>query len=339
MPELSVILPVYRNATTIRAAVDSVLRQTFADFELIVVANGSDADTRAELRRCTDARLRVLSLDRADVAAAFNAGLEVARGAFVARMDADDLCLRRRFALQLAHLKARPRLGLVSSRVKFVSELDFAAGFARYVQWQNGLLRYTDIALQRFVESPLVNPTMMGRREVFTAAGGYRSGDFPEDYDLWLRLLDAGVIVEKLPQRLLVWRDHGRRLTRTDARYSERAFHELKAPFLAGFLRRREAGARPLYIWGAGKISRRYSPLLAAEGMNFAGFIDIDPRKIGRSVREVKVFGANILQDEIKNGRRPFVVSYVPGAAARGLIVAKLKEFGMREGKDFVAAA
>ncbi len=341
MPELSVILPVHRNAASIGTAIESVLRQSFRDFELIVVENDSDAQTRAEIRRFEDQRLRILSLDQADVAAAFNAGLEASRGSFIARMDADDISLRRRFELQLAHLHARPRLGLVSSRVKFVSALEFAGGFARYVDWQNALLRYRDIAVQRFVESPLVNPSVMGRRRVFLAAGGYRSGDFPEDYDLWLRLLEQGVVVEKLRRTLLVWRDHGRRLTRTDPRYSERAFHALKAPFLARFLRRRGAGNfhRPLYIWGAGKIGRRFSPLLTAEGLGFAGFIDIDPAKIGRSVRGVPVFDANVLLKELKNGRRPFVVSYVSGSEARMLIAAKLGEFGLREGRDFLAAA
>jgi glycosyltransferase involved in cell wall biosynthesis len=341
-PKVSVLLPVYRNPRTVRRAMRSILQQSLRDLELIVVENGSDPETKAAIRSLRDPRIRLLSRDEPGIVPAMNHGLEHARGKYLARMDADDFSHPMRLELQAAALDRSPRLDLVSSLVRFRSHLS-SQGFARYVDWQNGLVRHRDIVLGQFIESPLVHPSVMFRTNLARELGGYRDGDFPEDYDLWLRMLEHGARMRKLPRTLLVWRDHTGRLTRNDERYYEQAFHALKAPYIARFIKPRLNTGRKLIIWGAGKLSRRFAPLLLKHGVEYAGWIDIDPRKIGRELKGHEIFAPDALQaggNLFPNRQaRPFVVSYVAGAEARRLIGARLNEYGYRNGQDFLMAA
>ena len=102
--------------------------------------------------------------------------------------------------------------------------------------WTNGLLTHEEIALARFVESPLAHPSVMFRRSLVERWGGYAEGAFPEDYELWLRWLDAGVRMEKLADPLLIWNDSPTRLSRRDPRYAAEAFYRVKARYLARWL-------------------------------------------------------------------------------------------------------
>ncbi|MCB1327434.1 MAG: glycosyltransferase [Spirochaetales bacterium] len=336
-PLVSVVLPVHRAARTVSAAIRSILTQSYRNLELLVIANGSDAATMQEIGgHMSDPRLRPFELPEADLVDALNLGLKESRGAFLARMDADDLSATERLELQVGALQKDTGLGGVSCRVGFCSTLPQSEGLARYVDWQNRLLGHRAIFLNRFVESPLVHPSMVLRREVLLAQGGYRNGDFPEDYELWLRLLESGARFRKLPQTLLTWQDSAGRLTRTDTRYSEMAFHRTKAHFFVERWNRTIAGSRrPLLIWGAGRVSRRFSPLLEEQGLTIEAFIDIDPRKIGNTRRGRPI----IAPDEIPYARRPFILSYVPGEIARRLIRQRLRQAAQHEGKDFLFLA
>lgn len=343
-PRVSVVLPVFRASPgEYRLAVRSILEQSLSELELLLIENGPIDESVRRISRefaARDARVRILHRDVADVALAFNAGIEAARAPCIARMDADDVSHRRRLELQLAWLERRPRVDVLGTRVRFASRLERADGFRRFVEWQNRLLTHREITLGMCVEATIVNPSVMFRRRALERVGGCRAGNFPEDYDLWLRMLEAGAVFAKLPQRLLLWRDHPGRLTRTDARYAEGAFHACKAGFLARWIERRtERAERPVYIWGAGRNSRRYAHLLQAEGVAFTGHIDIDPRKIGRSLKGAPVFAPNILEGELRAGRRPFVISYVAGERARTLIGAELRKLGFRASKDFLFAS
>src|SRR5262249_16983697 len=134
-------------------------------------------------------RIVVIEQAAAGVADAANAGAAVARGEFIARMDADDASHPERLREQGAWLAAEKTrdVGVVGSLGEFGGDRAASAGYALHVDWTNTLLTPEAIALNRFVESPLVNPSVMFRRELVARHGGYRTGNFPEDYELWLR--------------------------------------------------------------------------------------------------------------------------------------------------------
>jgi glycosyltransferase involved in cell wall biosynthesis len=329
-------MPVRDAARTLPAALDSVLAQSESAWELIAVDDHSGDDSpeilAAYARR--DRRVRVIAAPRDGIVAALNAGLAAARGALIARMDADDVCHPDRLRQQRARLEARPHVGLVGCCVEFGGDPVRAAGYARHVEWTNGLLTHEQIAIARFVESPFAHPSVMFRRTVLTRYGGYAEGDFPEDYELWLRWLDAGVRMEKLADRLLVWNDHPERLSRRDARYADEAFYRLKARYLAPWLARNNRHHPRVVVWGAGRLARRRIRYLEAEGIVVSGYIDIDPAKIGRPIAGRPVNDAAALPAP----GTAFIVSYVSSAGAREQIEARLTCLGWRAGAHYVLA-
>jgi glycosyltransferase involved in cell wall biosynthesis len=267
--------------------------------------------------------------------AALEAGLKAASGDLIARLDADDLCAPERLARQRAHLDTHPGTGLVASRVAFGGDPRAAAGFARYVEWSNRLLTHEEIALARFVESPLVHPSVMFRRGLVERWGGYRDGAFPEDYELWLRWLQAGVRMEKLAEPLLVWNDSPARLSRRDPRYAPEAFYRLKGAYLARWLAAHNPHHPAVILWGAGRVTRRRARALVEHGVDVRAFVDVDPRKVGRPLD-----GRPVLEpDALPPPGRAFVVSYVGGLGARAQIEARLRAAGHRPGVDYVLAA
>ena len=330
-------MPVRDAQATLPAAMDSLLAQTETDWELLAVDDGS-TDASLEIlrdRAGADPRVRPLSAPRRGLVPALNAGLAAARGGLIARMDADDVCRPERLARQRHHLRVRDDLGLVACRVVFGGDRAAAAGYARHVDWTNDLLSHEAIALARFVESPLAHPSVMFRRTVAERFGAYRDGDFPEDYELWLRWLEHGVRMEKLTEPLLVWRDSPARLSRRDPRYAPEAFHRVKAQYLARWLARHNAHHPRIVLWGAGRVTRRRARLLLDEGVEVTSYVDIDPRKIGRSIEGRPVMGPASLPAP----GMCFVVAGVASVNAREQIEQRLDAAGHRAGRDYVLAA
>ena len=335
-PLVSVVMPAFNAAETIARAVRSVLAQTYRDFELIVVDDGSTDETAAEVRAAAngDLRVRVLGFPHSGIVSALNAGIAAARGELIARMDADDEMDPRRLEAQVALLAERPDIGVVGCLVEFGGDRDEAVGYALHVDWLNSLCEPDEIALHRFVESPVAHPSVTFRRVLVDRLGGYVDSDEPEDYELWLRWMDAGVRFAKVPEVLLRWNDSPTRLSRTSVRCAREAFYTCKTRYLARFVRR-QAGPRGVWLWGAGRKTRKRFAALESEGIALAGYIDIDPDKIGRRVGGRPVRSP----DDLPQPDEAFVIGGVGVRGAREDIRARLEAHGFRLGADFVPAA
>jgi glycosyltransferase involved in cell wall biosynthesis len=340
VPAVSVVLPVRDAAATVARAVASVVAQTWRDWELVAVDDGS-RDGSAEIvaaAAAADRRVRLLRQGREGIVAALNAGLAAARGGLVARMDADDVAYPERLDVQVRFLRApeHAAVGVVGCRVEFGGERAASEGYARHVDWSNALVTPEAIAGERFVDAPLAHPSVMFRRELVARCGGYRAGEFPEDYELWLRWMDAGVRCAKVPAVLLRWSDSPGRASRTDPRYAAEAFFRVKAHWLARELAR-AAGGREIWVWGAGRPTRKRVAWLEAEGVRVAGFIDVDPKKwtpaLGGTGRPV------VGPEALPEPGRWFVLGYVSARGARESIAAALHARGYRRARDFLPCA
>ncbi|MEM7145009.1 MAG: glycosyl transferase, partial [Verrucomicrobiota bacterium] len=159
-------------------------------------------------------------------------------------------------------------------------------GFREYERWINSLREPDAIAAARFIESPMVHPSVVMRREVVEAVGGYRDVGWAEDYDLWLRMLERGCRFAKVGEVLLEWRDGAERLTRSDERYSQENFLRAKAHFLG---RMEAVRGRGVAIAGAGPIGKRLGGYLRDEGARVELFYDVHPRRIGERIGGVPV--------------------------------------------------
>jgi glycosyltransferase involved in cell wall biosynthesis len=302
--------------------------------EVIAVDDGSRDGGPALVARLASkhSQLRALATPGVGIARSLVLAAREASAPLLARMDADDVALPGRLHAQEQAMLAVPELGALGTRVALFPEAEVQEGLRRYVQWQNGLLDPDAHRRQLFVESPLCHPSVMLRREAYTAVGGYRDGDFPEDYDLWLRLDAAGFGLAKLDATLLRWRHHPRQATLTDPRYARERFTAIKALHLA---RRIASLGRALDVWGAGQTGKRLVRELERHGMRAQRFIDIDPKKIGRHARGAPVVGPDALAAA---GERTVVVA-VGARGARDLVRRELDSRGHREGLDYLCAA
>lgn len=327
---VSVVMPVRDGGPYLQAAVDSILAQDLPELELLVVDDGS-TDGALERLRGLDERVQMLSSGGQGVSAAFNTGLAASRGEFVARMDADDIALPMRLSTQRAWLEAHPEVAIAGCRVELFSDDGLAGGNRHYQDWLNRQCTPEQIRRSLFVESPIPNPGAFFRREAIECLGGYADPDWPEDYDLFLRADAQGLRMGKPDAVLLRWRDHGDRLTRTDARYDRSAFQRAKAHYLV-----QGRGVRDgILLWGAGPSGREFHDLLVAEGAQVSGFVEVHPRRIGGEKRGLPVWG----MEQAAQWRDGMVVVAVGARGARPEIRGFMAAHGRREGEDYLFVA
>ncbi len=337
-PLISVLMPCYNTVDTLGEALGSLKHQTLTDFELIAVDDGSTDGTLQLLKdwSTVEPRLRILDQSHQGIINTLNHGLEACRATYIARMDSDDRSHPERLEKQFSFLEGNPQIALVACQVAGFPPGQVREGFKIYMDWQNALLGDADIRREMFVESPLAHPSVTFRREWIERVGGYFENGWAEDYDLWLRLYLAGAHFAKLPEILLEWREHPERLTRTDGRYSLENFLRAKAYYLArGPLADRDA----ILIWGAGMIGRRISKHLLRQGLPLVAFIDIDPRKIGRTRRGLPVLSPEDLPTWWGRYRQPALLSGVGARGARAVIRERLTDIGLCEGMDWWGVA
>jgi len=328
---VSVLMPFRDAGATVQEAAGSILAQEGVDLELVAVDDGSRDDGAARVRALAerDGRVVLVAGEGRGIVAALGRGLAAARGDVVARMDGDDVALPGRLAKQAAALAADATLGVVGTRVQTLGLC--GEGMLRYVAWQNGIVSAADHARELFVESPLCHPSVALRREALDAVGGWHDTAWAEDYDLWLRLDAAGWRIAKVPEVLLLWRQREGSLTFSDTRYSFERFREARARYLAPRLRR---SGRAVVVWGAGRTGRLLARALEEHGVRPRGFVDIDPRKVGRMAR-----GAPVFAPEALHAGEDVVVVAVGARGARETVREQLVARRFVEGRDFVCAA
>lgn len=203
-PAISVVLPVYNGEKYIREAVDSILCQSFTDFECILINDGSkdSSPTILDEYALLDSRVRIVHQENRGLISSLNRGLSEARGELVARMDADDISTPDRFQKQVEYMKQHPDVGLLGGAITLIDEV-------------GGVIRASDYPrrgaeMDSFIKrgSPVAHPAVMMRRDLALGLGGYRAAyQACEDYDLWLRLYEKADI-DNLPDNILYYRQH-----------------------------------------------------------------------------------------------------------------------------------
>jgi glycosyltransferase involved in cell wall biosynthesis len=329
-PKVSVILPFYNSVATLNRAIQSIHEQDFEDFECFLVDNNSSDGSKEVAEGWTrkDRRFFLIHEARQGVMFASNRGAQMSRGDYLARMDSDDRAYPQRLTLQVAFLDQNPDYGAVAGRVRHVGDPLLTEGFRRFVDWSNSLVSYEEMYYRRFIEAPVVNPTAMWRRETMEDHGMYRSGDFPEDYEMWLRWLDEGVKMAKVPELVLDWHDSDQRLTRTDSIYSDRAFYEIKSRYLAKWLKQYNRFSPHVAIWGASRISRRRARILEQHGIRISTYIDTkSSRQIEKEVLYYK---------DLPRAGEYFILTYIRQMNNRAKIQTFLEERGYEEGKSYL---
>lgn len=202
-PTVSVVLSVRNGGADLPKAIGTILEQSFPDFELVAINNGSTDGTREFLDQITDPRVRVYHQEDKGLAAALNRGISLARGRYIARQDHDDWALPTRIAQQVAFLDANPDHALVGTRAE-VWIADKPTGRFHDHPTEDAELRFALLFNNYFIHS-----SVMMRKTALDAVGVYstdRSRQPPEDYELWSRIARR-FRVANLPERLTIYRE------------------------------------------------------------------------------------------------------------------------------------
>lgn len=210
-PIVSVLMPVYNAERYVREAIESILAQTFGDFEFVLVDDGSTDGSTEILREYVrnDPRIVLLERERAGLTSALNRGLDSTTGEFVARMDADDISLPERLDLQVKFLRKTPEVVAVGGQAIAIDEdgdcIRELIKLVRHEEIDGRLLGRSPLA-----RGSLIHPSVTMRRSAVFQVGKYRPEFEPaEDRDLWLRLAEIGKLAN-IPDLVLKYRIHNR---------------------------------------------------------------------------------------------------------------------------------
>ena len=278
-----------------------------------------------------DPRMALLTEPTLGIAHALNAGLRLANSELIARMDADDIAHPERLAQQVAFLNDHPGIGVLGTRTRFETTVEKSSGMAWFVNWQNAIRSPHEHYVKRFVDAPLAHPTVMFRRTLVEQHGNYSTAPLPEDHELWLRWMHAGVRFAKLPEELLTWNDHATRLSRTHANYSVDAFFTTKAKWIAAWYTRKFQDGRPIIIAGTSGLCRDRAAKLEAEGLRIHAFTDVKQRAVPGY--------AFIPHNALPPAGAALTISFISQRGTGDRIADYLTSRGLTEGEDFILAA
>jgi glycosyltransferase involved in cell wall biosynthesis len=199
--KISVIMPVYNEQNYLRASIESILNQTFKDFEFIIIDDGSTDDSAKIIESYKDPRLIFYRSENKGMVHQFNFGINKARASIIARMDADDISELNRFEEQNKFLENHPEIHVVGSNVIFINENGKVISHKKYPENHN------EIEFMMPIESGVCHPTVMILKEVFNQLGFYdESYGYAADHELFLKMISSGYRFHNIQEVLLKYR-------------------------------------------------------------------------------------------------------------------------------------
>ncbi len=251
-PFVTVLMPVYNGEQFLREAVESILSQTFTDFEFLVIDDGSSDKSPSILTEYAkkDSRIRIHTQPRnMGVFSALNLGIQIAKGKYIARMDADDISLPERLKKQITYLETHPEIGVLGTAANVI---DVSGNHLDVMDYPSS---HPLLLWALCFYCPIIHPSVIVQRNLLLASGGYTT-KFPlaEDYELWVRL-SRTTRLANLPERLLLLRKHSTNVSfvhKTQQLENSAAISKMMISELTG----REAPISPLELaWTHRRIS------------------------------------------------------------------------------------
>lgn len=229
IPLVSILMPVYNTAPYFREAMDSMLSQTFTDFELIVLNDCSPDNAEEILDTYDDPRIvRYKGEKNVGLSNVLNVGIEMARGKYIARMDSDDISLPNRLQVQVDYLEAHPEIDLVSAGMQLFGDNEEV-----WIRDQD----FEELKIRALFRSPVLHASSMWRKDSFEKEGlRFRQEMVPaEDYDMWTRALVKNLKLVNMPEVLYRYRIHGTQATsQTDV--VDAKIHEVQKSYIKAAL-------------------------------------------------------------------------------------------------------
>lgn len=330
MPAISAVMPVYNGERYVEETIDSVLNQTYDDFEFIIVNDGSTDKTREIIEAYKDERIRLYNLDRnRGVGFASNYGVHKAQGKYIARVDSDDLYHPDRFLLQKKYLDENPDIALVKSLVEYfgdeeVMESERFKTIETIVKRDyNSCISSEDISRELYFQPTIPHTTIMIRTEIMKEFG-YEDLRCCEDYNLFFKMNLAGYKMATVTEYLAKTRITDSSITAKHKKLMYESTYYIKKDIINGLFMKGK-----VYLWGAGSFGMLVDEILRDNGLSISGFIDSDSSKQGTKLAGKEVYSPEILKDKVK-----VIVASQPGRAS---IINALNQAGCKHLEDYVS--
>jgi glycosyltransferase involved in cell wall biosynthesis len=208
-PIISVIMPVYNAELYVGKSIDSILNQTYKDFEFIIINDGSTDKSLEIIKSFSDPRIKIISHTNKGIIYSLNEGMAVSKGKYIARMDADDISLIDRFEKQISFLETNPTIAMCGTWAEVINDSGLVTG-----SYEHPPINSVSIRSYILWHNPFIHPTVMMRRDIFKNTDWYDSRfKHAEDYELWTRIV-FNHDVANIPEKLLQYRITNESITR-----------------------------------------------------------------------------------------------------------------------------
>lgn len=315
---VSILMPVYNTAKYLHECMDSILRQTEQDWELIAIDDFSTDNSWSVLEQYArkDSRIKIFKNNQKGIIPALRLAFQKSSGQWITRMDSDDRMMPRKLQCLKQLLLEKGKGYVATGLVMYFSEEVLGNGYQKYEKWLNELTRSGTNFSAIYKECVIPSPCWMVHREDLLHCDAFNPNYYPEDYDLCFRFYKSGLKIVASNNTLHLWRDYPERTSRTDERYSNQRFFDLKLKY---FLELEYDDIRPLIIWGAGRKGKELAKKLKQAGLPFYWFCN-----------NRKKWGAKIYDTELQN------YHLLPHLWKPQVIVAVSAPEGKQEIQDFM---
>ena len=299
-PLISIVMPAKNSGDFISECIDSIVSQTYNNWELLVVDDSSKDNTYAILREYEDKdkRIQVIKNKREGIIEALRLAYSMSKGDFITRMDSDDIMSSNKLEEMSGVLIQKGKGNVALGLVKYFCEGEIGEGFLKYESWLNGLTISGNNFSEIYKECVIPSPCWMLYRADFEKVGAFNSAIYPEDYDLAFRFKEQGYNCIPSDKTLHYWRDYETRTSRTHPHYADSSFIEIKTHY---FLKNDYDKGKSLVLWGAGNKGKKVAESLIKRAIPFYWICD-NPKKIGKYIYNQKLLAFNEL-DQIENAQ------------------------------------
>ncbi len=280
--KVSILIPVRNGEQFLEECLDSIIRQTYLDWELIVVDDHSSDGTELILKNYSnqDNRITFLKNSGKGIIDALQLAYSKSSGEFITRMDADDIMIPNKIELMVQKLEQKGKGFVAVGLVEYFAKNGVGEGYFKYQEWLNDLTLTERNFEEVYRECVIPSPSWMVFREDFESLGAFNSAIYPEDYELTFRMYKQGLKVASIDQVIHKWRDYSTRTSRTDPHYSDNFFLPLKMKY---FMELHRDINRPLEVWGAGNKGKELAKYLIEQNIEFEWACN-NPNKIGKDI-------------------------------------------------------
>ena len=302
--KVSIIMP-FRNAEPwIHEAIDSIVSQSFDNWELLCIDDRSTDTSPAIVQRCNDDRIQYVSNNGSGIISALQTGLTVSKGEFITRMDADDKMPGKRLEQMVGVINQSEPRTIITGKVNYFSEVQVSDGYRRYEKWLNDRIDRQDHWLQIYRECVIASPNWLVRKSDLIEDKIFDHLKYPEDYDMVFHWYANKYIIKTVNAITLNWREHPQRISRNSKVYDQASFFQLK---LDWFVRLNNLQNRSVAVFGAGVKGKIVTEYLKGHGINYSWY-DLnhlnyadhvkDPSEATEEIALVCVYPENLAQLE-----------------------------------------